>query len=135
MKHCGLCQGLFNGSESLIDHLAQMHSESPSTCGISTCPRIKNSRSLLRHLNTSSAHLSSQFKCRCGYTNGRKDKFREHCMKNRCVGALTYRCSCAASYLSSTQRDLFLAHLDQCGKRKRGRPRTHTLEYAEVDKR
>ncbi|KAI0169663.1 hypothetical protein GGR52DRAFT_550918 [Hypoxylon sp. FL1284] len=109
-------------------HLRDTHPEKPNTCGISTCPSTKDSRSLLRHLNTSKAHSISLFYCRCEYSNGRQDKFREHCMKDRCAGAYPYRCSCGACYPSSTHRDLFLEHLNKCGRRRRGRPRANTLK-------
>ncbi|KAI0387019.1 hypothetical protein F5Y04DRAFT_242833 [Hypomontagnella monticulosa] len=103
-----------------------MHPQNPHSCGIKDCGPIKDRRSLLRHINTSIAHSGPQFHCCCGYATGRKDKFRGHFEKNRCVSERPYECSCGRTYSSgSTQpddREAFSHHFNSCGKRKPGRP-------------
>ncbi|KAE8442247.1 hypothetical protein EG329_003718 [Mollisiaceae sp. DMI_Dod_QoI] len=56
LKVCELCWQLFDGSEQLWKHLTANHPEMPNSCGRKECPKVKDKRAILRHLETSKAH-------------------------------------------------------------------------------
>ncbi|KLU83760.1 hypothetical protein MAPG_02811 [Magnaporthiopsis poae ATCC 64411] len=82
-KECGVCHQVLGNSSDLLDHLGSAHGLQRQWCGHDKCPDFKDRRSVLRHLNTSTKHLSRQFQCRCGKKLGRKDSFRQHFRKCR----------------------------------------------------
>jgi len=128
VKSCALCQALFNGSEQLLDHLETIHPDMPISCGRKDCRKSKDRRTLLRHLESSKAHRSSEtsvFRCRCGMVFSRKDKFRNHFRKSSCNGDLPFKCLCDEVDINEVA---FEAHFEGCRRRPRGRPRRERYE-------
>lgn len=92
------------------------------------CSRFfKSSKDLHRHYK-SRAHIRSStkvFRCRCGYTNARKDHYRRHLQQHSCTFRYThYRCICS----QIVPDDNILQHLEHIrvckeGQGRSGRPR------------
>ena len=76
-----------------------MHPDMPNTCGREGCRKLKDKRTLLRHLESSKVHRNPEapiFRCRCGGAFARKDKFRNHFRKLACTGDQPFVCWCGA---------------------------------------
>ncbi|CVK94343.1 uncharacterized protein FMAN_03484 [Fusarium mangiferae] len=78
---------------------------------------FKYERDLKRHLD--SKHSGAFYVCRCGYSNGRKDVYRNHLLKENCSGERSYICTCGRSTCDLAEHR---HHFEGCRKGKRGRP-------------
>ncbi|EWG41515.1 hypothetical protein FVEG_03614 [Fusarium verticillioides 7600] len=78
---------------------------------------FKYERDLKRHLD--SKHSGAFYVCRCGYYNGRKDVYRNHLLKDNCVGERSYICICGRCSCDLAEHR---QHFEYCRKGKRGRP-------------
>ncbi|KAH8679339.1 hypothetical protein BGZ61DRAFT_70190 [Ilyonectria robusta] len=92
------------------------------------CSRsFKSSKDLLRHYK-SRAHIppsTKVFRCRCGYTNARKDHYRRHLRQHSCTFRHPhYHCVCSQAVLDDNALQ-HLEHLRVCkdGQGRSGRPR------------
>jgi hypothetical protein len=115
-------------------HLTDVHPHMPNSCGREKCPKLKDKRTLLRHLDTSKAHRSpgsAAFRCRCGKEFSRKDKFREHFRNSSCTGKHLFQCECGTVDNLRENGGHFETHLDGCGRGKRGRPPNERYETAQ----
>jgi len=124
-KVCELCQELFSDSEQLVVHLTDIHPDMPNTCGRPLCRKPKDKRTLLRHLQTSKDHRNSDtpvFRCRCGITYSRKDKFRNHFVRFACSGNHPLACPCGM-LMADNRIQEFHTHFEACGRGAKGRPR------------
>ncbi|KAL8414487.1 hypothetical protein RB594_005649 [Gaeumannomyces avenae] len=115
-KECGVCRKVLGNSSDLIDHLEAAHELRRHWCGLAKCPDFKDRRSVLRHLNTSTRHLSRQFQCRCGKQLGRKDSFRQHLRKCRARDIDATRGACGAATDSSARAEVMdFPYVCPCG--------------------
>ncbi|CZR36098.1 uncharacterized protein FPRO_03642 [Fusarium proliferatum ET1] len=78
---------------------------------------FKDERTLRRHLYTK--HSGAFYVCRCGYSNGRIDTYRNHISKDKCSSEQPYTCKCGYATYDLTEQQ---SHLDSHPKGKPGRP-------------
>lgn len=128
---CSFCSTSCTNVDQLIDHIQIQHPPAnlPGLafyyCGTCTSSkRFKNKKDFRRHLTTTKAHQVELISCRCA-RQFRKDKFRQHILKDSCDAAALYRCSCGTpqGVYDSSATPGFLRHINVCGRRPRGRPR------------
>lgn len=122
---CDYCDGHFVGVDQYISHIESSHPEYRYCC--KKCNyRFVLRRNFRRHLQTTKAHMSSSFRCRCERVYSRKDHFRNHLQsKKPCEGDEPYLCSCKLSMESKgpDSADMIKQHIKGCGSGKPGRPK------------
>jgi uncharacterized C2H2 Zn-finger protein len=127
MHLCGHneCQAAFPDVDLLISHIESSHPAQLYTCG--NCNAIsgfKLRKDFRRHLTATKAHALG-FRCRCAQAYPRKEKFRAHVSRETCLGRAPYICACGHSIDSQSEHAVsqIRSHVDNCGRRQRGRPR------------
>ncbi|KAF2667642.1 hypothetical protein BT63DRAFT_456942 [Microthyrium microscopicum] len=84
---CEQCNHKFGTMGQVKKHRDQKHPSKPYHCGKPGCSRFSNQKDYNRHIESSQAHRTSSspaYKCACGWSNFRWDKYKTHsqpCMR------------------------------------------------------